>query len=50
MEAAYRRDAAAVDEITRLTDEWDGANDLSAKRLVKLRHGRWARWCWFCFW
>ena len=37
MEAAYRRDAAAVDEITRLTDEWDGTNDLSAKRLVKLR-------------
>jgi methyl-accepting chemotaxis protein len=37
LEAAYRRDAAAVDEITRLTDDWDTANDLSAKKLVKTR-------------
>jgi len=37
MEAAYRRDAAAVDEITRLTDSWDAANDLAAKQLVKTR-------------
>jgi methyl-accepting chemotaxis protein len=37
MEAAYRRDAAAVDEITQVTNDWDAANDLSAKQLVKLR-------------
>ena len=37
MEAAYRRDAAAVDEITRLTDAWDAANDLAAQNLVKQR-------------
>ncbi len=37
MEAAYRRDAAAVDQITQLTDAWDSSNDLAAKQLVKLR-------------
>jgi methyl-accepting chemotaxis protein len=37
LEAAYRRDATAVDEITRLTDAWDAANDLAANQLVKLR-------------
>ncbi len=34
MEAAYRRDAAAVDQITQLTNDWDAANDLAAKQLV----------------
>jgi methyl-accepting chemotaxis protein len=37
MEAAYRRDAAAVDQITQLTNDWDSRNDLAAKQLVKLR-------------
>ncbi len=37
MEAAYRRDAAAVDEITQLTNDWDAANDLAAKQLVHQR-------------
>jgi methyl-accepting chemotaxis protein len=37
MEAAYRRDATAVDQITELTNAWDSSNDLAAKQLVKLR-------------
>ena len=37
MEAAYRRDAAAVDQITQLTNDWDSSNDLAAKHLVRLR-------------
>jgi methyl-accepting chemotaxis protein len=34
MEAAYRIDAAAVDEITRLTNAWDAENDRQATVLV----------------
>jgi HAMP domain-containing protein len=34
MEAAYRTDAAAVDEITRLTNAWDAENDRQATVLV----------------
>ncbi|MGA2806741.1 MAG: methyl-accepting chemotaxis protein [Terracidiphilus sp.] len=34
MEAAYRIDAAAVDEITRLTNAWDTENDRQATVLV----------------
>ena len=37
MEAAYRRDAATVDQITQLTSDWDAANDLAAKQLVHQR-------------
>jgi methyl-accepting chemotaxis protein len=34
MEAAYRKDAAAVDEITRLTNAWDAENDRQATAMV----------------
>ncbi len=36
MEAAYKREAAAVAEITRLTDAWDRDNDRAGKQLVEL--------------
>lgn len=37
MEAAYRRDSAAVDQITQMTNDWDAANDQAAKQLVRER-------------
>jgi methyl-accepting chemotaxis protein len=37
LETAYRRDSAAVDEITRLTNDWDAENDRAAKQLVRER-------------
>ncbi len=42
MAAAYRRNAVAVDEITRLTDAWDAENDRQA--TVEVKSKIWTMW------